>query len=87
MLDGPALQIYAEFTVFLPILMLLRTISVACIARTMHVTDDFFHQSALKWLARSFAVFTFVIAAVPMCAEGQVIGTSTVTVELLCGLS
>jgi hypothetical protein len=50
-LDGPALEFYAEFAcVFLPIILFLRTIPAACISRTMPASRGFRRQSALKWL-------------------------------------
>ncbi len=83
-LDGPALQFYAEFACFfLPIILFLRTIPAACIARTMPASRGFRRQSALKWLnmrqpflrrMAAFAVFGFFFTAAPT-AESAVIPT------------
>jgi hypothetical protein len=91
-LDGPALQIYAEFACFfLPTILFPCTISAACIVHTMPAASSFRRQSALKWLNRRqpllrrmvlFVAFAFFITAAPMCAEGQVCSTCTVIVVL-----
>jgi hypothetical protein len=83
-LDGPALQIYANFACFfLPIILFLRAISAACIVHTMSAASSVRRQSALKWLNRRqpllrrmvlFVAFAFFITAAPMRAEGFRVG-------------